>query len=193
MEKKFKIAHLAGITREHEKQFREAEKLLTRQGYIVFSPVFYNLDEYNSFGKFPNMLDDMCYEKLSVYSDFLVIVTPEHIGKSTSLRIRQAREMNKPVYVIKDGELVPFEMEKLRLHPGDIRAKIIICDGVIDSVLFSKEAVQMGLAIDIVDYDSETDSGEALRKEYEEPGMIQMGDTFTRHSGEHNGGKKDEL
>lgn len=51
----------------------------------------------------------------------------------------------------------------------------------------------MGLAIDIVDYDSETDSGEALRKEYEEPGMIQMGDTFTRHSGEHNGGKKDEL
>lgn len=40
MERKFKIAHLAGITREHEDQFREAEKLLTRQGYIVFTPTF---------------------------------------------------------------------------------------------------------------------------------------------------------
>lgn len=40
----------------------------------------------------------MCYEKLLV-CDFCVVVTPEHIGKSTSNRIRQAISMNKPVYV----------------------------------------------------------------------------------------------
>lgn len=182
MERKFKIAHLAGITREHEDQFREAEKLLTRRGYIVFTPTFYDKNIYESFGEFPNMLDDMCYEKLQM-CDFLVIVTPEHIGKSTSLRIQQARAMRKPVYVINNGELIPFDS-------NGIRAKIIICDGVIDSVLFSEKAIQTGIAIDIVDYDSETDSGEALRKEYEEPGMVQVNGTFTRHPGEHNGGKE---
>ena len=30
MDKKYEIAHLIGITREHEEQFRNAEKILTR-------------------------------------------------------------------------------------------------------------------------------------------------------------------
>lgn len=40
----------------------------------------------------------MCYEKLLV-CDFCVVVTPEHIGKSTTNRIRQAIQLNKPVYI----------------------------------------------------------------------------------------------
>lgn len=108
MNKKYKIAHLIGITREHEEQFRNAEKILTENGYIVFAPVFYNLEKYLSFGEYPNMLDDMCYQKL-ILCDFLVIVTPEHIGESTSNRIEQAKELNKPVYILENGELKNFE------------------------------------------------------------------------------------
>lgn len=107
MNKKYKIAHLIGITREHEKQFRNAEKILTGKGYIVFAPVIYNMQEYLSFGEYPNMLDDMCYEKL-IMCDFLVLVTPEHIGKSTTLRIRQANTMGKKVYVLENDVLKEF-------------------------------------------------------------------------------------
>ncbi len=43
-------------------------------------------------------MKDICYEKLKS-SDFCVLVTPEHVEPSISLRIRQAIEMKKPVYV----------------------------------------------------------------------------------------------
>lgn len=104
MTKKYEIAHLIGITREHEKQFRNAEKILTSKGYIVFAPVFYNMEEYLSFGEYPNMIDDMCFEKL-LMCDFLVLVTPDHIGKSTGNRIKQAKEMGKYIYIIENGDL----------------------------------------------------------------------------------------
>lgn len=110
MAKKFKIAHLTGITREHEEQFRSAEKVLTEMGYIVFAPVFYDYAKYKSFGEWPNMLDEMCSQKLEL-CDFLVIVTPEHVGKSTSLRIKQAKAVGKPVYVLQEGQLLPFRQE----------------------------------------------------------------------------------
>lgn len=53
MDKKYEIAHLIGITREHEEQFRNVEKILTNKGYIVFAPVIYNMKEYLSFGEYP--------------------------------------------------------------------------------------------------------------------------------------------
>lgn len=92
---KYKVAHLLGITREHEKQFRHVETELTKAGYICFAPVIYNLNTYN---QYPDLLDDMCYEKLLV-CDFCVVVTPEHIGKSTANRIRQAIELGKQIFV----------------------------------------------------------------------------------------------
>ena len=98
---KYKVAHLIGITREHEKQFRYVETELTKMGYICFAPVIYNLEVYNQHS---DLLDDMCWEKLLV-CDICVIVTTEHIGKSTSNRIRQVKELNKPVYILKDGNL----------------------------------------------------------------------------------------
>lgn len=107
MDKKYEIAHLIGITREHEEQFRNVEKILTKKGYIVFAPVIYNMEEYLSFGEYPNMLDDMCYEKL-LMCDFLVLVTPEHIGKSTTLRIKQANTMGKKVYILENDVLKEF-------------------------------------------------------------------------------------
>lgn len=101
---KYKVAHLLGITREHESQFRHVETSLTKMGYICFAPVIYNLDVYNHYS---DLLDDMCYEKLLV-CDICVIVTPEHIGKSTQNRIKQAKEMNKPVYILENDELKLF-------------------------------------------------------------------------------------
>lgn len=92
---KYKVVHLIGITREHREQFQAAEEYLTKCGYIVFKPVFYDLDIYN---QYPEMLDDMCYEKLLV-ADIVCIVTPEHIGKSTQLRIKQAKELGKEIIV----------------------------------------------------------------------------------------------
>lgn len=109
MDREFKIAHLIGITRNHEDVFRHAERVLTEQGYIVFCPVFYDLDKYLSFGEYPNMLDRMCYEKLTI-CDIIVLVTPEHVGTSTSNRIREADALHKPVYILNNNdELEEFD------------------------------------------------------------------------------------
>ena len=98
---KYKVAHLLGITREHEKQFRHVETELTKMGYICFAPVIYNFDVYKQYSE---LLDDMCYEKLLV-CDICVVVTPEHIGKSTSNRIKQAIDLGKLVYVWEGNQL----------------------------------------------------------------------------------------
>lgn len=101
---KYKVAHLLGITREHEKQFRHVETALTKMGFICFAPVIYEFDVYK---QYCDLIDDMCYEKLLV-CDICVIVTPEHIGKSTQNRIEQAMKLNKSVYVWEDNELKPY-------------------------------------------------------------------------------------
>lgn len=101
---KFKTAHLLGITRDHKEQFRHVEEELTKAGYICFTPVFYDLNIYN---QMPDLLDDMCYEKLLV-CDLCVVVTPEHIGKSTTNRINQAFALGKPVYLWENEHMVEF-------------------------------------------------------------------------------------
>ena len=103
---KYKVAHLLGIARGHEKSFRFVEQVLTAKGYICFAPAFYNLDLYN---ECPDLLDDMCYEKLKV-CDIAVVVTPDHIGKSTSTRIKQCKELNKPCYVLFRDDLIPLDI-----------------------------------------------------------------------------------
>lgn len=101
---KYEVAHLLGVTRGNMHRFRLVEEKLTKQGYICFAPVIYQYDVYLKYDK---MLDEMCYEKLKI-SDLCVVVTPEHIGKSTSLRIRQAFDLKIPVYIFQDDKLVPF-------------------------------------------------------------------------------------
>ena len=101
---KYKVAHLLGITREHEPQFREVERELTKQGYICFAPAIYIFDVYL---QHEEMLNDMCYEKLKV-CDLCVLVTPEHVGKSTTMRIQQAKDIGIPVYTFNEGELMPY-------------------------------------------------------------------------------------
>ena len=107
---KYKVAHLIGITREHEKEFRYVEAQLTKMGYICFAPVIYDYDIYKEYSE---LIDDMCYEKLLI-SDICVIVTPEHIGKSTQLRIKQAKELNKPVYMLENNILSLYKEASLR-------------------------------------------------------------------------------
>ena len=101
----YKIAHLLGKTRNNELLFRHVEKVLTLQGYICFTPVIYNLEEYL---QYPEMLDNMCYQKL-LMSDICVIVTPDHIGESTTKRIQQCKEFNIPLYVFEDEQLTKYE------------------------------------------------------------------------------------
>lgn len=98
---RYKVAHLLGSTKGNERQFRYVEIELTKMGYICFAPAIYNFDVYN---QIPDLLDDMCYEKLLV-CDICVVVTPDHIGKSTSNRIKQALDLGKPVYIWVDNAL----------------------------------------------------------------------------------------
>lgn len=102
---RYKVAHLLGSTKDNEKQFRYAEIELTKMGYICFTPAIYNFDVYN---KISDLLDDMCYEKLLV-CDICVVVTPDHIGKSTLNRIKQALDLGKPVYIWVDNALKSIE------------------------------------------------------------------------------------
>lgn len=92
---KYKTAHLLGSTKGNEETFRHVEKALTKQGDIVFCPVFFDLKPDD-----PKlaMYNDMCYEKLKA-CDYCVVATPNHIGDSTANRIRQALSMEKPVFV----------------------------------------------------------------------------------------------
>lgn len=96
----FKLAHIGGVTRQNMKLFRTIEKRLTLSGYICFAPVIY---DYKVWLPNQKMLDDMCYEKLKI-CDLFVVATPWHVGKSTSLRISQAKEMNIPVVVYNFSE-----------------------------------------------------------------------------------------
>lgn len=91
----YRVAHLLGVTRWHEPTFRDVERELTKADYIVFAPAIYDFYVYLAH---KDVLNDMCYEKLKI-CDLCVLVTPEHVGKSTSNRIRQAFEMGKPVYI----------------------------------------------------------------------------------------------
>ena len=103
----FEWALLIGSTRNNEKRFRDAEKIVTEKGFIVFTPVFYDYEEYKLFGDYPNMLDKMCYQKFCM-SDILVLVTPEHIGHRTSVRIQQAKECHKKIFIIEGTKLKEF-------------------------------------------------------------------------------------
>lgn len=51
------------------------------------------------------------------------------------------------------------------------RIKIVIHDGIVEGCLFNKAAVDAGIAVEIVDADSEVDSNASVRMELEEAGM----------------------
>lgn len=101
----YKVFHLCGVTRDHRNVFQEAEEYLTKQGHICFKPVFYDFDIYLQYA---DLLDNQCYEKLLV-CDAICIVTPKHIGKSTALRIQQAKELGKEIWVYENQCIIPFE------------------------------------------------------------------------------------
>lgn len=96
----YKTVYLLGVTCWHEPSFRKAEVELTKRGYIVLAPAVYDyvIYDYENYLTCKDSLKDICYEKLKS-SDFCVLVTPEHVELSISLRIRQAIEMKKPVYI----------------------------------------------------------------------------------------------
>lgn len=141
---KYEVAHLLGVTRGNMHRFRLVEEKLTKQGYICFAPVIYQFDVYLKYDK---MLDEMCYEKLKI-SDLCVIVTPEHIGKSTSLRIKQAYDLKIPVYTFQNDKLVPFTSfeDRCSLYPNSLYQNVenrdttsMIPDQFIQMSLFPSE------------------------------------------------------
>lgn len=62
----------------------------------------------------------------------------------------------------------------------DIKAKIIMQDGILVGTLVSPDAKTAGLELDIVDADSECDTEAAIRHELSKPGMEQI-DIDVRH------------
>lgn len=94
---KFEVVHLCGTTKDNYNRFKYIEEELTKLGYIVFKPVFYDINEYN---KYKDIVDAQCYEKLKM-CDILCIVT-DHIGDSTFLRIKQAAKLGKKIYYWSD-------------------------------------------------------------------------------------------
>lgn len=92
---KYQLIHIGGVTRNNEKIFRKIEHELTLKGYICWAPVVYDVEVWRSNQE---MLDDMCYAKLTV-CDIFLIATPWHIGQSTQLRISQCKEFDIPVMV----------------------------------------------------------------------------------------------
>lgn len=106
----YKTALLLGSTKGNEDTFRHAEAELTKKGYIVMAPVLYGYDVTKPWHP---MLTDMCEQKCK-FCDLCVVVTPDHIGEATMLRIRQAIDMAKPVYVFDEtdpGLLRPYEID----------------------------------------------------------------------------------
>lgn len=100
----YSVAYLSGNAFGNETVFREAEQELTELGYITFAPIVYTLEDDQSFGSKPNILDQIGKEKLA-QSDIVVLVTPEQINQSTRKEIRQAIAWKKPIYRLVDGQL----------------------------------------------------------------------------------------
>lgn len=105
----YKIAVLLGSTKgDNKKRFRRAEEELTKMGYIVLAPVFYDKGKDESiseeeFEALHPMLDDMCHTKLYI-ADVAVLVTPEYAGDATKARISQIFNMRKKCGTLAYGE-----------------------------------------------------------------------------------------
>lgn len=99
---KYKVVHLIGSTKGNSELFKKAEEYFTKDGYIVFKPVFYNLKKDNSKLE---MYNDMCYEKL-LFCDIVCIVTPKHIGESTLKRIKQSKKLGKKILVYDEEDKI---------------------------------------------------------------------------------------
>ena len=101
----YKIVNLLGTSQGNRRLFRKVEKELTKQGYICFTPVIYTIDEYT---EHKELLDNMCYQKL-LMADICVIVTSDHIERSTSKNIQQCQYFGIPVYLWKNGKLIEYK------------------------------------------------------------------------------------
>ena len=103
---KYKVIHLLGAIHYNKELFRHVEEELTKQGFIVFAPVIYDPNVYKDVS---GMIDEMCFEKL-LACDAVCLLTPNHIGKLTAKRLRQAKELGKEIYVWSNDKLAKEEL-----------------------------------------------------------------------------------
>lgn len=88
--------HLIGNTKiENEQQFVYAEKYYTKNGYIIFKPVFFGLDKND---KKLEMYTDMCTQKLNM-CDVVCVVT-EYIGESTKKELNKQENSVRKLYIL---------------------------------------------------------------------------------------------
>jgi len=52
-----------------------------------------------------------------------------------------------------------------------MRVKVMIIDGIVDSVLMDDEAINADIDVEIVDYDKNTGDSDRLEEEFQEEGM----------------------
>ncbi len=98
---KYKVVTLCGSTR-FEKEFRETQKRLTLQGYIVISVGVFKSDladiaNQKDIEKIKLMLDDMHKRKIDMADEIYVINVGGYIGESTRSEIEYAKSVGKSV------------------------------------------------------------------------------------------------
>lgn len=119
----YSVVYLSGKAIDNEKSFRAVEQKLTEMGYITFAPIVYTLEDEQSFGPKPNILDQIAEEQLA-QSDLVVLVTPEQIDQATRNEIKQALAWKKPIYQLSHGQLQEW-MPRTQLDTAADRAECL--------------------------------------------------------------------
>ena len=96
----FKVTALCGSMRFTEEMI-EVQHDLGKQGYICLLPVFNLKDDGQNINEdLKDQYKLMHFQRIRIADDIHVIVVDDHIGESTQIEIRYAKEHNKPINYI---------------------------------------------------------------------------------------------
>lgn len=97
--KKYPVLTLCGSTR-FQKEFIDAQELYTKKGYIVLSPMAFNIRAYHDNETFMQMFHEMHLQKIDMADEILVVNPDNYIGEHTKQEIAYAIQQNKKVHYL---------------------------------------------------------------------------------------------
>lgn len=109
----FTVICLIGSTR-FESKFRELEEILSKKGYIVFSPLVYTQsgEEPGCGMETKKILDQVQLEKIH-RSDIVFVVDKDgYIGASTKKQEAYAKFLQKPIFYYSKNDLEKLTKER---------------------------------------------------------------------------------
>ena len=94
--KKYEVVVLCGST-SFTDDFIKVQEDLTLKGYIVISPMMFDINSYKSDEKFMEMFHEMHMQKINMADQIFIINKGGYIGNHTQAEIDYALKLNKKI------------------------------------------------------------------------------------------------